>query len=250
MSIIESISKRRTYYQINKELPVSTDKIKEVVAQATELVPDAFNMKSARVVLALGAKQDELWDAIYDAFGGKVAREKIDGFKAGAGTVLYFYDEDVVKSLQEKFPLYAPNFPVWANQANGMLQFTIWTALRELGVGANLQHYNPVIDDAVKSSSTYRLRGSSLPRCRLAASLLSLTLRKKKISPFASKFTNNPFGFLKLSIDTGDTGKTLLLLAGAFFFCCFLQHLAHSMQSHWYFCSWQAGNQGFKAEIF
>jgi predicted oxidoreductase (fatty acid repression mutant protein) len=31
-----------------------------------------------------------------------------------------------------------------------MLQFTIWTALRELGVGANLQHYNPVIDDAVK----------------------------------------------------------------------------------------------------
>lgn len=150
MSIIESISKRRTYYQINKELPVSTDKIKEVVAQATELVPDAFNMKSARVVLALGAKQDELWDAIYDAFGGKVAREKIDGFKAGAGTVLYFYDEDVVKSLQEKFPLYAPNFPVWANQANGMLQFTIWTALRELGVGANLQHYNPVIDDAVK----------------------------------------------------------------------------------------------------
>lgn len=150
MSIIESISKRRTYYQINKELPVSTDKIKEVVAQATELVPDAFNMKSARVVLALGAKQDELWDAIYDAFGGKVAREKIDGFKAGAGTVLYFYDEDVVKSLQEKFPLYAPNFPVWANQANGMLQFTIWTALCELGVGANLQHYNPVIDDAVK----------------------------------------------------------------------------------------------------
>ena len=150
MSIIESIGKRRTYYQVNKELPVSTDKIKEVVAQATELVPDAFNMKSARVVLALGAKQDELWDAIYDAFGGKVAREKIDGFKAGAGTVLYFYDEDVVKSLQEKFPLYAPNFPVWANQANGMLQFTIWTALRELGVGANLQHYNPVIDDAVK----------------------------------------------------------------------------------------------------
>jgi uncharacterized protein len=150
MSIIESISKRRTYYQINKELPVSTDKIKEVVKQATELVPDAFNMKSARVVLALGAKQDELWDAVYDAFGGKVAREKIDGFKAGAGTVLYFYDEDVVKSLQEQFPLYAPNFPVWANQANGMLQFTIWTALRELGVGANLQHYNPVIDDAVK----------------------------------------------------------------------------------------------------
>ena len=77
-----------------------------------------------------GAKQDELWDRIYDAFGGKVAREKIDGFKAAAGTLLYFYDETVVKGLQDQFPLYAANFPVWANQANGMLQINIWTALR------------------------------------------------------------------------------------------------------------------------
>ena len=90
MSILESIGKRRTYYQINKELPVDAAVVKDVVEKATELVPDAFNMKSACVVLALGAKQDELWDVIYDAFGGKVTRAKIDSFKAGAGTVLYF----------------------------------------------------------------------------------------------------------------------------------------------------------------
>ena len=30
-----------------------------------------------------------------------------------------------------------------------MLQIAIWTALRELNVGANIQHYNPVIDKAV-----------------------------------------------------------------------------------------------------
>ena len=89
-------------------------------------------------------------DAIYEAFGGKVAREKIDSFKAGYGTLLYFYDEDVVKGLQEQFPLYAANFPIWAQQANGMLQISIWTALRELNIGANLQNYNPVIDETVK----------------------------------------------------------------------------------------------------
>ena len=64
--------------------------------------------------------------------------------------MLYFYDEDVVKKLQEQYPAYAHNFPIWSQQANGMLQFTIWTALRDLNVGANIQHYNPVIDDAVK----------------------------------------------------------------------------------------------------
>ena len=31
-----------------------------------------------------------------------------------------------------------------------MLQISIWTALRELNIGANLQHYNPVIDETVK----------------------------------------------------------------------------------------------------
>lgn len=44
---------------------------------------------------------------------------------------------------------------------NGMLQLAVWTVLRELKVGASLQHYNPVIDDKVKDlfniPSQYRL---------------------------------------------------------------------------------------------
>ena len=98
---------------------MAEDTVLDTIRTVVELVPDAFNMKSARVAVVTGQKQDELWDAIYDAFGGKVAREKIDGFKAAAGTVLYFYDQDVVAGMQEQFPGYAANFPVWANQANG-----------------------------------------------------------------------------------------------------------------------------------
>lgn len=150
MTVYDGLKKRRSYYQINKELPVSADELKELLRDVTALVPDAFDMKSARIVVALGEKQDMLWDRIYDVFGGKVARDKINGFKAAAGTILYFYDEAVVKELQEKFPGYAENFPVWANQANGMLQINIWSALRECGIGANLQHYNPVINEAVR----------------------------------------------------------------------------------------------------
>ena len=112
MAVYEGLRKRRSYYQLNKELPVSEDALRALIEETTELVPDAFNMKSARVAVALGEKQDELWDRIYEAFQGKVAREKIDGFKAAAGTVLYFYEENTVKALQEKFPLYADNFPV------------------------------------------------------------------------------------------------------------------------------------------
>ena len=150
MSITDSLVKRRSYYKIDKNLPVSTDEVIKTIEKLTELVPDAFNMKSARVIVALNDKQDKLWDTIYDAFGGKVAREKIDSFKSGAGTILYYYDNKVVENMQKIFPTYAANFPVWANQANGMLQIAIWSALRELNIGANIQHYNPIIDEAIK----------------------------------------------------------------------------------------------------
>ena len=150
MSIIESLKARRSYYDLHRDLPVSADAIVERIDRLTELVPDAFNMKSSRVAVALGPEQDRLWDTICNAFEGKVPREKIDSFKAGAGTVLYFYDEAVVRQLQEQFPLYADNFPGWALQSSGMLQLSVWSGLRELGVGASLQHYNPVIDEAVR----------------------------------------------------------------------------------------------------
>ena len=150
MGIIKSLENRRTYYNIDKNLPVLEKEIEEKIKEVTELVPDAFNMKSARIVLAFGEKHDRLWDEIYNVFEGKVPREKIDSFKAGAGTVLFLYDEATVKKMQEQFSTYADNFPVWANQANGMLQLAVWSMLRELNVGASLQHYNPVIDARVK----------------------------------------------------------------------------------------------------
>jgi predicted oxidoreductase (fatty acid repression mutant protein) len=149
MSIVKSLETRRTYYNIKKELPVKEEEVIELIEKLTELVPDAFNMKSARVVVALGEKQDQLWDSVYDVFEGQVPKDKLDSFKAGAGTVLYFYDKEVVEGCQNQFPLYAANFPVWANQSNGMLQLSIWSGLRELGIGASLQHYNPVIDAKV-----------------------------------------------------------------------------------------------------
>mgnify|MGYP001752580678 FL=1 len=87
--LTEILQKRRSVYALNRNLPVSEEAVIDLVKKVTELVPDAFNMKSQRVIIVLGDKQDALWDGIYDAFGGKVAREKIDSFKAAYGTILY-----------------------------------------------------------------------------------------------------------------------------------------------------------------
>ena len=150
MKIIESLEKRRSYYSIGKDIADKKNDIIKVVKEITQLIPDAFNMKSSRVVVVFGEKHNLLWDEIYNVFDGQVDRDKIDSFKAGYATILYFIEDDTVKGLQEKFPLYADRFPVWSNQSAGMLQISIWSALREMNIGASLQHYNPVIDEKVK----------------------------------------------------------------------------------------------------
>lgn len=148
--ISDSLRTRRSFYQIDKNIPLSYEEVSYLIEDITELVPDAFNMKSSRVVLAFGDKHNALWDQIYTCFDGKVSREKIDSFKAGAGTILYFIDQEIVDGMKKEYPLFADQFDSWSEQASGMLQINIWTALTEEGFGANIQHYNPVIDEKVK----------------------------------------------------------------------------------------------------
>ncbi|MBC8921368.1 nitroreductase family protein, partial [Escherichia coli] len=76
---------------------------------------------------------------------------KVGSFRAGYGTVLFFEDTAVIEGLQENFALYADNFPVWSEQSSGIAQHSVWVALANAGIGASLQHYNPLIDDAVKA---------------------------------------------------------------------------------------------------
>lgn len=153
---IQAMQQRRTYYSIGKELPISTDQVEDVIKEAVKHVPSSFNSQSARVVVLFGEQHDKLWDItmeelrkIVPADSFEQTKEKILSFKAGAGTVLYFEAVSVVEGLQQQFPLYKDNFPTWAQQSNGMLQYAIWTLLDERNIGASLQHYNPLIDEAV-----------------------------------------------------------------------------------------------------
>ncbi|WP_243373782.1 nitroreductase family protein [Geotalea sp. SG265] len=154
-----AVKGRRSYYAINKEQVTNDERIEEIVGEAVKHVPSPFNSQSARVVVLLGEQHDRLWDLakaelkkILPAEGYQATEEKINGlFRSGYGSILYFEDQSVVEGLQQAFPLYRDNFPVWSNQSSGMLQFAVWSALELEGWGASLQHYNPVIDEAVRA---------------------------------------------------------------------------------------------------
>lgn len=148
--------RRRSVYALDKNSPLTSAQIDQVVEHALLHTPSSFNSQSTRLVVLHGAEHDKLWDAtteilrqIVPADGFAATEAKLNGFKAGAGTILFFEDSEVVQGLQAQFPAYADNFPVWAGHANAMVQYAIWTTLASANVGANLQHYNPLINDFV-----------------------------------------------------------------------------------------------------
>lgn len=154
---LTAVADRRTFYGISKETVVSDDRIKEIIEHAVKHTPSSFNSQSARVVLLLGNHHDKLWDIAKEALRKIVpadqfssTEDKINSFKNGYGTVLFFEDNSVIESLQQQFALYKDNFKVWSQQSSGMHQFVIWTALEIEGFGASLQHYNELIENDIK----------------------------------------------------------------------------------------------------
>jgi predicted oxidoreductase (fatty acid repression mutant protein) len=154
-----AVAHRRTFYGISKESSVSDERIQEVIEQAVLNTPSAFNSQTSRVVLLLKEHHDQLWDITKEALRKIVpvdqfpaSEQRIDSFRKGYGTVLFFEDNAVVEHLQKEFETYKDNFPVWSNQTNAMHQLVIWTGLEIEGLGASLQHYNELIEEDVKKA--------------------------------------------------------------------------------------------------
>jgi len=154
----QAIEHRRSYYSINDISPVSNNEIIDIINHAVKNVPSAFNSQSTRIVLLLGDHHHRLWNIVKNTLKEMNSPEsyektemKINScFACGYGTILFFEDQHIINGLQQSFSTYKDKFPEWSVQTCGMHQFAIWTMLEDAGFGASLQHYNPLIDEAVR----------------------------------------------------------------------------------------------------
>lgn len=151
--------KRRTYYCLSKESTTTDEELQEILEKIVRNTPSAFNSQTTRVSLLLPGEHEKFWDTVMNCLRKVVPAErfadtetKINSFKNGYGTVLFFEDIDNVQSLQVAFPLYSANFPIWSHHTSAMHQFATWTALELEGMGASLQHYNELIEEEVKKT--------------------------------------------------------------------------------------------------
>ncbi|MDQ8995622.1 nitroreductase family protein [Acinetobacter soli] len=168
--VISLLQNRRTIYAIGKNIQQTPEQLTELIQEAIRQSPSSFNSQSSRAVILFDAEHEKFWGFVKeklkeyatDEAAAEKTSKKMDSFAAGVGTILFFEDQNVIQELQEKFALYADNFPVWSEHSTAMAQLAVWTALAAENVGASLQHYNPIVDDKVHAewavSSSWKLR--------------------------------------------------------------------------------------------
>lgn len=160
-----ALGKRHSYYDIGDKSPIADAQIKEILDFAVLNTPSAFNSQSARVVLLVGKENKAFWEIVREALRKFVPADKfqptddkINGFAAGHGTVLFYEDQATVRQYQEQFPLYRDALPGYSENSSGMLQHVVWVMLRDAGMGASLQHYGNLVEKDV--AARWKLDGN------------------------------------------------------------------------------------------
>ena len=155
----DAIKDRRTYYQLQNTSPVSDEDIQSIIEHILLYAPSSFNSQSARMVLLLKENHTKMWEITKEELkkvskseeAFKATEEKVNtAFASGYGTILFFEDHSIIKGLQSNYPNMVDKFAQWSEHSSAIVQVLTWIGLESVGFGASLQHYNPLIDDAVK----------------------------------------------------------------------------------------------------
>lgn len=140
------LTKRRSHYAIGANTDVTAADVTAALNEVIPQVPSAFNSQATRVVVVSGEKNAQLWDLIkgvqqevLDEATLNFMTPIMDGAREAVGTILFFEDRDAVEA---GIPANEERRLVYKNHASANAQLTAWLALTELGLGANLQHFN------------------------------------------------------------------------------------------------------------
>lgn len=150
------IKKRRSVYALEKGSPVSDEELIRRVKEAVSYSPTAFDSRATRIVIALGDSHSFVWKSVHDALEKIVppakfrsTEEKLKAFDGAYGTVLVYKDLTAIEELKKEYPTYANRQDDWGEQNVGILVHALWLTLVDLGFGVNIQHYDPLLDEAV-----------------------------------------------------------------------------------------------------
>lgn len=95
LTFMDVVKMRRSCYQLTDKIPISDDRVEEIVRNALAYCPSSFNSQSSRMVLLLNGEHKTFWDFVKEVLKPMVPDEKawettekkLTSFRAAHGTV-------------------------------------------------------------------------------------------------------------------------------------------------------------------
>lgn len=107
-------------YNLSSKTTIPDSRIQEIVETAVKHAPSCYNIQSARAVLLLKEQHVKLWQLVtkhmtvalasLDAAVQNRVSDRLEGYRASYGTVLWFEDQVALDKLKEKNPMAVPMF--------------------------------------------------------------------------------------------------------------------------------------------
>ena len=184
LTFIHKIKKRRSIYALGKRVHYSQAYLCEIIQEAVRSCPSAYDSQSTRIAVLFADSHHQFWEIVKQVQRQHVPEHIYEGVELklnqcaeAYGTILFYEDQSVIQQLQKKMPLNSEDFPAWSEQTSGMAQFAVWATLADSGLGASLQHYNPLIDEKV--AEHFDIDKNWLLRAQLCFGSIEQTVEEK-----------------------------------------------------------------------
>src|SRR5690554_1970723 len=104
MQALQLYKKRRTQYALGSQLPIDRQEVENLIKQVIREAPSAFNSQSSRALILFGQEHQKLWNEVVKEILRPLTpaeqfvntEQKMASFAAGAGTILFFEDRNVI----------------------------------------------------------------------------------------------------------------------------------------------------------
>lgn len=157
MEFHELLLKRRSVYSLSDEVTIDEKTLKDGLALAIQNAPTAFDSRATHIIIALGENHHFVWDTTMKTLKEIVpekkfpaTKAKLETFRKSYGTILVYKDLIAIEELKASFPTFAGRQDDWGEQNIGILVYALWLELANLGLGASIQHYDPLIDKGLE----------------------------------------------------------------------------------------------------
>ena len=100
LTFVDHLKKRRSIEVLGKKVNFSQAYIAELIQEAVRSCPSALNSQSSRIVVLFGDSHEDFWQIVKDVQRKLIAAHvfestemKIDQYRAGFGTILFYEDQ-------------------------------------------------------------------------------------------------------------------------------------------------------------